>query len=294
MSRETSQDTPGRLYCAGWACWDRRLRVETFPPATARTRVLERTEDAGGIATVAALAAASLGAPTSLIAHTGDDEAGQLIRQRLLDLGGEFTLGATPDFATPMNTIIVAPDGERFIFREAADEPPVPELLPQLTTRDVVLLDCRAPLLALAVAQLARQAGTRVVLDLDRDEVAGWEIARLSTHVITDETLCQQLGGLKALHDRLPGATVVAATLGGAGVETLSGRIPACQVTVKDSTGAGDVFHGAYAAALLKQLPHPFQFAAAAAALRCQTASLPTRSETLALMEKHYDPTDPR
>ena len=137
----------GRLYCAGWAVWDVRLKGETFPPTSARTRVLERREDVGGPATVAALAAASLGIPARLIAHTGGD-AGEKIRARLPALGGQALLGATPDFTTPVYTVLVAPDGERFIFREALPEPAVPAELPRLGAQDVLLLDCRAPRLA--------------------------------------------------------------------------------------------------------------------------------------------------
>ena len=165
-----------RLYCAGWAVWDVRLRVETFPPTSARTRVLERREDVGGPATVAALAAASLGTPAALIAHTGGD-AGEKIRARLEALGGQAVLGATPNFNTPVYTVLVAPDGERFIFREALPEPTVPAGLPRLGAEDVRLPDCRAPNLALALARQAHDVGARVMLDFDRDETEAWQRA---------------------------------------------------------------------------------------------------------------------
>ena len=67
----------------------------------------------------------------------------------------------------------------------------------------------------------------------------------------------------------------MAATLGAAGVHTETELIPAYRVKVLDSTGAGDVFHGAYAAALLYEHPEPFRYAAAAAAVRCQAATCP-------------------
>ncbi|GAA4000507.1 sulfofructose kinase [Deinococcus rubellus] len=274
----------GRLYCAGWAVWDVRLRVESFPPTSARTRVLERREDVGGPATVAALAAASLGTPALLLAHTGGD-AGEKIRARLEALGGQAVLGATPDFITPIYTVLVAPDGERFIFREALPEPAVPDELPQLGAEDVLLLDCRAPRLALKLAHQAHDIGARVVLDFDRDEPEAWQLAELSSHIVADEALTMQLGGFAALRSRLPNAEVVAATLGAAGVQTVTERIPAYRVDVLDSTGAGDVFHGAYAAALLNRHPAPFRYAAAAAAVRCRSGDLPTPQTVLSLME---------
>lgn len=276
--------SPGHLYCVGWAVWDVRLRVETFPPTAARTRVLERREDVGGPATVAALAAASLGTPAALIAHTGGD-AGEKVRARLEALGGQAVLGATPDFTTPVYTVLVAPDGERFIFREALPEPAVPAELPNLSVEDVLLLDCRAPILAQKMAQQAQEVGAKVVLDFDRDEPEAWHLAELSSYIIADEALTQHLGGFAALRSRLPNAQVIAATLGAVGVQTETELIPAYRVNVLDSTGAGDVFHGAYAAALLNQYPDPFRYAAAAAAVRCQTGDLPTPQAVQSLME---------
>ena len=192
----------------------------------------------------------------------------------------------TPDFTTPIYTVLVAPDGERFIFREALPEPAVPAELPTLTANDVLLLDCRAPKLALTLAEQARNIGARVVLDFDRDEPEAWQLAALSSHVIADEALTEQLGGFTALRSRLPAAEVVASTLGAKGVQTESGLIPAYPVKVTDSTGAGDVFHGAYAAALLNLHPDPFRYAAAAAAVRCRSGDLPTPEAVKTLMEK--------
>ena len=274
----------GQLYCAGWAVWDVRLRVESFPPTQARTRILERREDVGGPAAVAALAAASLGTPAHLLSHTGG-EAGAKIRARLEALGGVLAFPPTPNFSTPIYTVLVAPDGERFIFREALPEPALPAELPELSAEDVLLLDCRAPKLALRLAEQAHRVGARVVLDLDRDEPDAWRLAELSSHVIADEALTEQLGSYAALRSRLPAAEVVASTLGAKGVQTESGLIPAYPVKVTDSTGAGDVFHGAYAAALLGQHPDPFRYAAAAAAVRCQSGELPTPRTVQTLME---------
>ncbi|WP_157449093.1 PfkB family carbohydrate kinase [Deinococcus peraridilitoris] len=284
-----STEATGRVVCGGWACWDVRLRVADFPPRHARTEVTSRREDAGGPATVAAMAAASVGTSALLVTHLGHDSYGARLQDRLAVTGVQLGLPATAGFQTPVNTILVVPDGERFIFREAQSEPATSLPLLNLTRHDVVLLDCRAPHLAKQLAEQARTVGARVILDFDRDEPAAWELAHLSTHIIADEAVTQHLGGLDALLTQLPRAEVVAATLGPRGVWTQTAVIPACQVPVLDTTGAGDVFHGAYAAALLHEHPSPLHFAAAAAAVRCATGELPTDASTTTLMEKNYD-----
>ena len=67
--------------------------------------------------------------------------------------------------------------------------------------------------------------------------------------------------------------------------------MPAYHVPVVDTTGAGDVFHGAFAygLALGKALPDNLRFASAAAALCCRglggRATLGTMQEVEALLE---------
>ena len=72
---------------------------------------------------------------------------------------------------------------------------------------------------------------------------------------------------------RQMGAGSVVVTLGENGLVYLHGQqfgqLPAFQVEVVDTTGAGDVFHGAFVFGMLQDWPHPVvaEFAAAVAAL---------------------------
>lgn len=85
-------------------------------------------------------------------------------------------------------------------------------------------------------------------------------------------------------------------TLGAEGCAYLEGdrlvHVPGLAVDVVDTTGAGDVFHGAYLFGLLQGWDGTkiAQFANAAAALNCRAlggrAALPTLAEVRALMGK--------
>ncbi|MDA7963621.1 sugar kinase [Ruegeria sp.] len=98
------------------------------------------------------------------------------------------------------------------------------------------------------------------------------------------------------------GASVVALTLGAAGVMISDGSI--CQtlgpvpVKTKDATGAGDCFNGAFLAALLRGLPacNAARWANAAAALSTcgfgAVAPIPTLSQTRTHLEQTGDPHD--
>jgi sulfofructose kinase len=92
------------------------------------------------------------------------------------------------------------------------------------------------------------------------------------------------------------GATVVAATLGAEGSLTLCRgreiRTPAFQVDCVDTTGAGDVFRGAFAAGCLRspneELEEVLAYANAVAALNCRAlgsrGGLPTPAEVEQLL----------
>jgi sulfofructose kinase len=71
-----------------------------------------------------------------------------------------------------------------------------------------------------------------------------------------------------------------AVTLGSAGVIHAGGRVPAFPVAARDTTGAGDVFHGAFALALVEgcSTDAALVFASAAAAARCESGCLPDRA----------------
>ncbi|MFC6490432.1 PfkB family carbohydrate kinase, partial [Nitratireductor sp. GCM10026969] len=89
------------------------------------------------------------------------------------------------------------------------------------------------------------------------------------------------------------GCKVAAVTEGGEGVrwrqDGHAHHQPAFPVRSVDTTGAGDVFHGAYAFAIAAGAPvaEAFTFASAAAALKCTRAGgrsgIPTLDETLHL-----------
>ena len=57
-------------------------------------------------------------------------------------------------------------------------------------------------------------------------------------------------------------------------------RTPAFPVEATNTTGAGDVFHGAYALAMAEKMPIPLamRFASAAGALRARDGATPDRA----------------
>ena len=288
------------LLCVGLAVVD----VVTHVPGALVTGVKQFadriTTAYGGPATTAAAAAARLGVDVELVAALGDDDRGYALRAAL-EVRGVGTSGmVTLDHvATATSLVIVTPDGERTIvnatdprLREALGPDDAAALMARAGGVDAVLADVRWPAAAaLALAAAARSA-IPGVLDLDRtdagehDRVRG--LARAASHVIASRDALDDLlaasgrpavgtsveAALDALAE-LSGGGMVAVTLGADGVawrdvDGTAGHDVPPQVVAVETLGAGDVWHGAFAAALARRLSvaRAIRLANAAAALR--------------------------
>jgi sulfofructose kinase len=254
----------------------------------------------GGPATTAAAAAARLGVDVELAAAVGDDERGVQLRTALEARGvrtGMMPVRAGVGTATSL--VIVTPDGGRTIvnatdpaLRAPLDPGAASELIARAGAVDAVLVDVRWPAAAALALAGAARAAVPGVLDLDRtdpdeyDRVRG--LARAASHVVASRDALDDLlvvagrapvaddvaAALGALHDLADGG-MVAVTLGAEGVawrdvDGTSGMAAPPDVTAIETLGAGDVWHGAFAAALARRagVARAVVEANAAAALR--------------------------
>ena len=276
---------PVHVLCVGMGFLDTRLCVERFPPKLRREKATRRYDALGGPASVGAVAVVRLGGTASFWGRRGNDPAGDRIAS-LLQAEGVNVAGyrAFPG-TSPTCEVFIRPDGERFLFPYfggglLADAEWIPD--EAIDSADAVLIDGRWPEGGLRVAKRAALRGIPVVHDLDQDRDQVWEIARHSTHAIADEDLAGIQGGIDPVLRKIEALGVWGAvTLGDRGVVYAGGRIPAFPVTVVDSTGAGDVFHGAFALAMAQGRNErcALRFACAAGALHCKFGRVPRLNE---------------
>jgi sulfofructose kinase len=263
---------------------DHRLWIDEWPPALGRIPARAYMEDLGGSGAVAAAAVVALGGAATFLGLRGDDAAGARVAALLHDRRVDSRhVVVRPGGRTAVSSIAIVPGGERFIIAYPGeglrDEPGRPAD-GVLDGAGAVLLDSRLPRGAATLAAAARARGLPVVVDLDVDAPEVWAVVCNATHVIADLELAERSGGPGALLARLHGAGVWGAvTLGAAGLLYAGGRVPAFAVPARDTTGAGDVFHGAFALALVEgqSIEAALVFASAAAAVRCERGRLPDR-----------------
>lgn len=280
----------GRVLAVGWACVDLRFHLEAWPPRASRTEVKAYREALGGPAAVAARTVARLGGEAHLLSRRGQDRLGDWLEEALRGTG--VTPHLIPGEATPVSAVLVAPGGERYIFPYRGR---LPEGLESgwfslLDAVDVVLADLRWPEAGRMVFLEARRRGLPRVLDLDQVGEEALGLARLASHVVASQEAEEALGGVEALERLFPEA-FVAATRGEEGVVWPGGRWQALPVRPRDTTGAGDVFHGAFAWALARSFDaiKALQIANIVAGLYVERGEVPEWEEVrgwMALSEK--------
>jgi len=274
-----------KIVCVGNLVHDEVFQVESLPASGIKTGVLGYQQRYGGPAATAAVAICRLGGTAAYWGRVGADAAGQAalcqLRQFGVDCSGVAVLA---DGRTLRAIVLVDKRGERSIVSDRTSLSTDASVLPSDDLRDAgaVLVDSRWPAGADIALDRARRAGITTVLDADGGTFGENKILiDKADHVVfSSEGLRDHVGDgePEALLRRCaqgPGR-VFAVTRGAAGSLWLIGgecfSVPAFRVPVADTTGCGDVFHGAYALALSEgRMPlDAARFASATAAIKAQ------------------------
>ena len=295
--------TTARVLCVGLSCLDHVWRVDRFPPLASRTDATAYRVQGGGPAATAAVTAARLGAHAELVALHGDDAASELLLAELeaygVDVAAVRRVSGASSF---VSAVLVAPDGERWIFPyRGSGLRDGPEWLEgvDVSGAGALLIDVRHPELCAAAARVARGLGVPVVADYG--SLRDFEHAGLADHLLVSRECAAELLGRDAPEQALPRLRqrpdqVVGITLGGDGLLLDDGQgavlMPAPRVEAVDTTGAGDVFHGAYAAGLACGFGalDAGAYAVAVAAMACRAfgsrAGIPTDREARSFLRE--------
>jgi len=278
-------------------------RLAEYPPADAKTELSETLIQGGGPVATALVTLARLGVDTAFLSRVGDDDFGVRTRSELLAEGVDCR-GLLTDPARSSQFAFIAVEegsGRRNIFWSRGSARPLTptEVDPALIRSCRVLhLDGLQLEASLAAAGIAREAGVTTVLDGGTFREGTAELLPLVDHLVVSEKFALQVGGGKeprlALEALLGfGARAVTVTVGEKGCHTLSRageafHQTALPVTVVDTTGCGDVFHGGYIYGLLQgwELRRTVRFAAACAALKARALGGRTAIPRLKEVEK--------
>ncbi|MGD8117005.1 sugar kinase [Vibrio sp. TRT 29B02] len=293
------------IACVGITVLDRIQRVENLPTTGGKYVAKDYYEVGGGPAATAAVAVSQLGHRVDFIGRVGQDGVADTMLTELVSYGvnvdkAVHIKGASSAFSA----VLVDDEGERMIInyqdKSLSRDPKQLESI-DFSQYETVLTDVRWPEGAKYALEQAKLHHIPTVLDADIAPDPIDELVKLADHVAFSEpglekfTGCSDpVEGLKIAKKQTDGKVYV--TVGSKGCYWLEGNElchePVIKVDVVDTTGAGDVFHGALAVAVAesKQSRESIVFSNTVAALKCTKKGgregIPTRIEVDQKLQK--------
>jgi sulfofructose kinase len=281
--------------------------VAEYPASNTKQRLQRFARLPGGQIGTAMATCAKLGWLARYIGAFGDDDLGVLSRDSLSSAGVDISaartmVGATNQFAV---ILVDARTGERTVLwnrHPALNMEPADVSKDAVTSGRLLIVDCHQTPASTRAARYAREAGIPTIIDVEKVRPGIAELLQNIDAIIAAEDFPAALTGHEEpgrgleVMARDSGASLVCVTLGAEGSLARCGgreiRTPPFQVDCVDSTGAGDVFRGAFAAGCLAMpdgdIEDVLRYANAAAALNCRAlgsrGALPTADEVEQLM----------
>lgn len=291
----------------GLATYDFTLEVRRYPKVNTKHTAIRAAEHGGGPVPTAIRALAALGGTTALVTTMGKDVIGQTILEDIRSCGVE-TAGVRldPNIGTLHSHILVEHGtGRRTVVQNSEQLPEIlPSQVPETLLRNtrMVTLDSRPTPNIIELVRQARDLGAQIMLDAGSVQQHTEVLLPLVDFPVVSATFAETYFG-HTDYDRAcrslleAGASVAGVTFGVEG--SVLGRegktihVPAFQVEPADTTGAGDMYHGALLFGLLQgwELRPLGQFASAVAAMGiCAFGSgtgLPTLSDVTMFLREH-------
>ena len=269
----------------GLSVLDHLMVVDDFGLEGQRIRYRESLFVAGGMVGTALAQAAQLGCRAQVLSMVGGDPAGRRVARERRGFGVSTRRLLYSDRfpTTPAVVLVEHGTGERrFIVPDRrAFERSAPDFdLRGIGAGSVLLVDGHFPAQAMRALRRAREYGATVVADFSDARPAHLRMLPHVDYPIVSLEFVESWGmngprdALEALREHSGGGTPVV-TLGERGAVVLERgrvrRVAPRRVRVRDTTGAGDVFHGAFAAGLCqgRDLRDALALATHAAALSC-------------------------
>jgi sulfofructose kinase len=282
--------------------------VAEYPASNTKQRLQRFARLPGGQIATAVAACARLGWRSRYIGSFGGDQLGTLSRESLEREGVDTTASRTVSSATNEFAVIIVDgrSGDRTVLWDRhPDLTMTPADVPEaaVTSGRMLIVDSHETAAAAHAAKHARASGVPTIIDVEKVRPGIGDLLQHIDVIVAAQAFPTELTGydtpgraLEAIAYEF-GTPVVCVTLGADGsLARCNGRevrTPAFSVDCVDSTGAGDVFRGAFAAGCLKMpegdVEDVLDYANAAAALNCRAlgarGGMPQSAEVDRLLE---------
>jgi len=283
------------VLCIGASSYDFVFKVGHHPEIDEKTTADSFVSCGGGPASNAALTVSKLGLTSAFCGYLGQDTFGRLHFDELNKADVNTDLTVWGEALTPVSTVWVKPGGQRSLVNY---RPPDNILSPKdldfsKINPKVILFDGHEPDVSEYLINESRFKDAVTILDAGSLNPGTSKLYNKVDYLVCSKKFAQEVTGESSSQESLIKLaeknknTII--TLGSDGLlwktEIGQGKVHAYEVTAVDTTGAGDVFHGAFAYCIVteKNWDAALKFSSAAAAISCKKlgarTSIPYKNE---------------
>lgn len=280
-------------------CVDLLCHIEKIPEPNESIEIVEISWQGGGKVATGIIAAARLGLKTAIIGNVGNDVYGNYCIDDFKNHGVDIeNMTAEENKSTTLCVVLSdgRTNGRNILYKKGnTSYPGITALNYQMIKNSRYLHIAGWKGIHNDAAKYAKENGTVTVLDADAYSPGLDEIMPYIDILIASEFVYKHyfkddcyMNNLKQLSHKGPGTIIF--TFGGDGCVGVNNdkyfHIPAFKVNVRDTVGAGDVFHGAYIFGLCQNWDAEkcAEFASAVSAIKCTKiggrAGIPTAAMT--------------
>ena len=250
-----------KAICVGHSTYDITFPMDEYPTENVKYRISEKIECGGGPASNGAYLLAKWGMDTTMVSAIGKDYYGDKIIAEFQKIGADTSYMEQIEGHMTTNSYIVSnkSNGSRTIL--SSKDSPIRKLNRTIDlVADVILIDGEHPESAHEV--LDYNSNTISVLDAGRLNDDTKELGKKVTYLVCSHEFAEEFSGMKTADIDIDGLakihktlqdyfhTNIIITLEAKGSFTIiDGEyqiVPSKRVKAVDSTGAGDIFHGAF------------------------------------------------
>lgn len=260
-----------KILCIGHAAFDITMPLEEYPVENTKNRVPELIKCGGGPASNAAYLLGKWGMDVTFAGVVGNDLYGRKIKAEFEQVGVDTSYLELNDHHETTSSFIIANQskGTRTVLTY---RPSSMKMEPKSLsfTPDIILFDGQEP--ELTNTYLDQYPKAISIIDAGRPKEEIIALAKRANYVVCSKEFAETVTGLKISYEKketlmqvfhkmeelFPGNIVITLESKGALYKD-KGKIKwmlSLKVNALDSTGAGDIFHGAFTYGIAKNYPY--------------------------------------
>lgn len=251
-----------KVLCIGHSSWDITVPVDDYPTENTKYRYSEKYAAGGGPASNAAYLLGKWGVDTVIATSIGSDDFGTKIKKEFqeVNVATEY-IETSYERDTSFSFILVnKKNGSRTVFNVATEHPPLKKLNYEFTP-DIIFTDGHD--YGASQNALSKYPHAITVIDAGRVTQELLELCKYIKYIVCSKGFAETVTNLKfdfnnpqslvnvytKLQNKYPNANIVVTLEEHGALYQVDNQIkimPGLKCNAVDTTGAGDIFHGAF------------------------------------------------